>query len=66
MLLAFLRRLRMTRFERAYVALYRDKIALSQFPAAAGYDDADEALRDLHEYRRKVLTGELPDPLDRY
>lgn len=56
----------MTRFERAYIDLYNDRILLSQFAEAAGIKDQAEAWRQLCEYRQKVLDGEIKDPRDKY
>lgn len=56
----------MTRFERAYIALYNDEITLEQFPQAAGIKDPAEAWRQLCEYRQNVITGEEQDPRDKH
>ena len=56
----------MTRFERAYIDLYNDRIQLEQFAEAAGIPDQAEAWRQLCEYRQKVLDGEIQDPRDKY
>ena len=56
----------MTRFERAYIDLYNDRITLEQFAEAAGIQDPAEAWRQLCEYRQKVIDGEIQDPRDKY
>ena len=56
----------MKRFERAYIDLYNDRITLKQFAKAAGIPDEAEAMRQLKEYREKVIDGEIQDPRDRY
>lgn len=56
----------MTQFERAYIALYNDRITADQFAEAAGIPDKEQAWQQLCEYRRRVLTGEIPDPRDKY
>lgn len=56
----------MTRFERAYIDLYNDRITREQFASAAGIDDPEEAWRELCEYRKKVIDGEIQDPRDKY
>ena len=56
----------MTRFERAYIDLYNDRITLEQFPQAAGIQDPEEALRQLRKYREQVIDGEIKDPRDKY
>ena len=54
----------MTKFERAYIELYNDIITLQQFAQAAGIPDEAEAMRQLLEYREKVLDGVISDPRD--
>ena len=56
----------MTKFERAYIALYNDRITAEQFAEAAGIPDKAEAWRQLCEYRERVIDGEIPDPRDKY
>ncbi len=52
---------RKTKFERAYIALYNEKITINQFPKAAGLEP-QEALKQLQEYRQKIMRREIPDP----
>jgi len=65
-MIGYLRRVRMTRFERAYILLYTDRISAKDFARAAGIPDAKQAWAQLCEYRQKILNGELPDPRDVY
>lgn len=55
-----------TRFERAYIDLYNDRITPQQFAAAAGIANKEEAWRQLCEYRRQVIAGDIADPRDKY
>lgn len=61
-----MKRLIPTRFERAYIRLYNDKITVQQFAAESGLGDKEEALRVLREYREKILRGEVEDPRGKY
>lgn len=56
----------MTQFEKAYIDLYNERITPQQFSTAAGIPDQAEAWRQLCEYRRKVVDGEIQDPRDKY
>ena len=56
----------MTRFEQAYIDLYNDRITAAEFAQAAGIADSEKAWRQLHEYRRRVIQGEIPDPRSKY
>lgn len=58
--------LRATPFEKAYIRLYNDRITVDQFAQEAGIKDTEEAWRQLHEYRQKVITGDIADPRDVY
>jgi len=55
-----------TRFEKAYILLYNSRIKASQFHIKAGITDKAEAWRQLREYRDRVISGEIPDPRDKY
>ncbi len=55
-----------TRFERAYIRLYNNRITVGQFLAQCGVQGKAEAWKALCEYRTKVERGELPDPRDTY
>ena len=66
MCLKLFKRMKMTRFERAYIDIYNGRILLSDFAAAAGFDDPVKARAALSAYRRKVVCGEIPDPRDTY
>lgn len=65
-MLFMIKRLRMTRFERAYIRLYNGEIGAEQFAEAAGMPDKGKAWRQLCEYRRQVIAGDIPDPRDKY
>ena len=65
-LAAWLDKARPSRFERAYIDLYNDRITAQQFHIAAGIEDREQAWRQLREYRHRVLIGEIPDPRDRW
>ena len=52
---------RKTKFEKAYIALYNERITINQFPKAAGLEP-EEALRQLKEYRDRIMRREIPDP----
>ena len=65
-MLGILRRWKMTPFERAYIALYNGRIRRADFAKAAGTEDQEDAWRQLCEYRRRVIAGEIPDPRDVY
>ena len=56
----------MTKFEKAYIDLYNDRITLADFAEASGIADKDQAWQQLREYREKVLKGEIEDPRDKY
>ena len=56
----------LTQFEKAYIALYNDRITAPEFAEAAGIPDKEEAWAQLCAYRKKVLNGEIPDPRDKY
>ena len=55
-----------TRFEKAYINLYNDRITLADFPQAAGIADPAEAWTRLVEYRRQGGNGLIPDPRDTF
>lgn len=65
-MIKLLRRIRMTKFERAYIRLYNGRIKPEDFAEAAGVADEGEAWRMLADYRRAVMRDELPDPRDKY
>ena len=52
---------RKTKFEKAYIALYNEKITIDKFPQAAGLEP-EEAYKQLQEYRDKIMHGEIQDP----
>ena len=56
----------MTKFERAYILLYNDRITLEEFADQAGIEDKAVAFETLRLYRERVLSGEIPDPRDTY
>lgn len=65
-MIAWIRYLRATRFEKAYISLYNNRITLSTFLSTCGIDGKDLAWKKLCEYRRRVISGEIPDPRDTY
>lgn len=65
-MIGLLRWLRASRFERAYILLYNNRIEADQFHIKAGISNKREAWRKLTEYRRRVIAGEIPDPRDTY
>lgn len=65
-MLKLLLRFKMTRFERAYIKLYNDRITAEQFAAAAGIPDTEQAWAQLCEYRQQVMNGKIADPRDKY
>ncbi len=66
MIKGLIKKRRPTRFERAYILLYNEKIRLSQFAEEAGIPDAEEAQKQLVSYRQRVIKGEIEDPRDTY
>lgn len=59
-------RSKITRFEQAYIDLYSDRITAEDFADAAGIPDRAQAWKQLCEYRERVLSGQIPDPRDKY
>lgn len=66
MVFHWFRRIRLTRFERAYVKLYNDRITAKQFHIVAGIEDPEEAWKQLCQYRRRVVRGQIEDPRGKY
>ena len=65
-ILALIRRLKMTPFEKAYIDLYNGCTTLDGFIARCGIDNPDKARRELNRYRHKILRGEIKDPREKY
>lgn len=65
-MIGLIRWLRASRFERAYIRLYNGEIAVEQFINTCGIEGKKKALDTLCKYREKVLSGEIPDPRDKY
>ena len=59
-------RLFYTRFEKAYIRLYNSEIDLKQFYKECGIKGEDQAWKALCEYRKRVISGEIRDPRDRF
>lgn len=55
-----------TRFEKAYIRYYNGRITIESFLESCGIDGKETAWKELNDYRRRVLSGEIPDPRDRY
>lgn len=55
-----------TRFEKAYIRYYNGRITIEKFFETCGIDDKDTAWNTLKDYRRRVVSGEVKDPREKY